>query len=226
MRRSDPIVWWLLAGAAGACLLPWHLQQDGVKFSSLLALFVRDPDQASALAQALMHKRWWLWPLIAALGLAPLGLRPGLDRRRRGGWLVATGAAGLTALVVQAWLIGMRGWSYPLFERLFGELDGRQFGLGLGGAVTFAACTALFTTGLALRGRFGGDRFVAGAVGLLVASILICTVWPVLTILSQALSPPPGMSFAAAVLMSLCWPRISASSASVTGPLKPSEHKR
>ena len=41
----------------------------------------------------------------------------------------------------------------------------------------------LTTTGLAFRGRFGGDRFVAGAVGLLVASILLFTVWPVLTIL-------------------------------------------
>ena len=40
-------------------------------------------------------------------------------------------------------------------------------------------CLVLFTDGLALRGLFKGDRFVAGAVGLLVASILVFTAWPV-----------------------------------------------
>ncbi len=196
--RLDPSIWWWLAAMLGVCVLPWHMQQDGLRLAGLLALFTGDADAASALGQALFHKRAWFWPVIAALVLALAAYLPALDRRRRGNLLLVAGLAGILAIILQGWFIGVRGWSYPFLGQWFGDLDERQFGIGLGGAVAFAAFAALTTTGLALRGLFGGDRFVAGSVGLLIASILLFTVWPVMTILAQALFPPAGMSFGAA----------------------------
>jgi iron(III) transport system permease protein len=64
--------------------------------------------------------------------------------------------------------------------------------------LAFAGFAALLSNGLALTGRFGGDRFTAGAVGLLAASIGLFTVWPVLTVLGQALSAPVDMSLSQA----------------------------
>ena len=207
--RFEASMGWALLAALAVCLMPWHMQQDGLTLSSILAALDPDVEKASALAQALRHKRWWLWPVIGAVALLPLAFRRGLDRRRRGSWLLALGLAGLIAIVMQGWLIGVRGWSYPGLERVLGELGHRQFGIGIGGVAAFGALLALLANGLALRGLFAGDRFVAGTVALLVASILLFTVWPVMTIIGQAFFPPAGLSFSAAfadrMLQSKIW---------------------
>jgi iron(III) transport system permease protein len=122
--------------------------------------------------------------------------------------LLWAGLLGIVAIAAQGWFIGVRGWSYDWLTQVFGELDDRQFGIGWGGCVAFASFVVLTTTGLAFRGRFGGDRFVAGAVGLLVASILLFTVWPVLTILGQALSAPAGQTMGAMFLERFFQPKI------------------
>lgn len=201
-RHADPgldpsaAVW--AVAVLGACILPWHMQAGGVGFGDLGALFSPDANRASALAQAVRFGRFWFWPLLAALALVPLALRPGVRRERRGGILVVAGAIGLAALIAQGWFIGVRGWTVPVLNDWFGRLGDRQFGIGWGGLVTFAALLGLVTNGLALRGFFGGDRFVAAAVGLLVACIGLFTVWPVMTILAQVLRTPPDLTFAQA----------------------------
>jgi iron(III) transport system permease protein len=194
LRRVDASFWWWTAALIAVCLLPWNVLQDGFKAGNALALFATDADSASALGQALFHGRWWFWPILAALTMALASFVPSLSKRTRGDWLLAGGSLGIAAVAAQGWFIGVHGWSYDALTQAFGDLDDRQFGMGWGGCLTFAAFVVLTTTGLALRGRFGGDRFVAGAVGLLAASILIFTVWPVLTILGQALSAPPGQA--------------------------------
>jgi iron(III) transport system permease protein len=199
--------WWL-AAAAGTLLLPWHMQQDGLGPSGLLAIPQSDPEAASALWQALAHGRLWFWPVVAALVAAAPALAPGMERGRRGSWLLAAGLAGLVAIMAQGWFIGVRGWTYPWLNGVFGELEGRQFGIGWGGALAFAGFAALATNGMALRGNFGGDRFTAGAVGLLVASILLFTVWPVLTILGQALSAPAGQTLGEAFVERFLHPKV------------------
>ncbi|MFY7959696.1 MAG: ABC transporter permease [Elsteraceae bacterium] len=206
--KIDSALWWWLAAAVGLCLLPWHMQQDDIGLAGLFALLKDDPEAASALGQSLFHKRFWFWPIIAALIVATTAFRPGLDRRGRGAILLIAGLGGLIAIIAQGWFIGVRGWSYPFLERAFGDLDDRQFGVGWGGAITFAAFAALTTTALALRGLFGGDRFVAGCVGLLIASITLFTVWPVLTILGQALRPPSDTSFATAFVDRMFHPKV------------------
>ena len=58
------------------------------------------------------------------------------------------------------------------------------------GLVAFAA--QALAIGLALRGAFGGDAFVAGAVTAVAASIVLFTAWPVLRILLQAFQDGDG----------------------------------
>ncbi len=206
--KIDPAVWWWIAAAVGVCIVPWHMQQDGMRLGGIVALFTGNADAASALGQSVFHKRFWFWPVIAALAVALAAFSPGLDRGARGKLLLMAGLGGLIAIIAQGWFIGVRGWSYPFLERAFGDLDERQFGIGWGGAIAFAAFAALTTTGLALRGLFGGDRFVAGCVGLLVASIMLFTVWPVATILGQAFRPPSDMTMAAAFMDRMFHPKV------------------
>ncbi len=194
--RPDPAFLWWAVAAFGVTVLPWHMQQDGFRFGAWIAGFKpgADPDTASALMQALGGERPWLWPVVLSLPLALASFLPSLDRAARGRLLIATGAAALAALVAQGWFIGVRGWAYPWLDDAFGPMDGRQFGMGWGAVLAFAGFAAMVTNGLALRGFFGGDRFTAGAVGLLAISILLFTVWPVATILGQALSAPAGLT--------------------------------
>lgn len=211
MKRSDPVLlWWSLA-AIGLLILPWHWLQSGHSISALFALFVGDADATSALMQAISHGRFWFLPILAiwvALGFA---LRSGMSRESRGNILAWLGGLGLVAIIVQAWLIGPRGWFSsvsPLMTPIFGELSERQFGVGVGGALTFFAFLFLFTEGLALKGKFGGDRFIAGAVGFLVACIVLFTVWPVATMLGQAFKAPSDQTLWVAFLDRFFNPKI------------------
>ncbi|MCC7271515.1 MAG: iron ABC transporter permease [Alphaproteobacteria bacterium] len=186
MRHVAP-AWWWVAAAVGATVLPWHMQQAGLGLGDLRAFAAADPDAASAAAQAVLHGRFWFWPVLAALAVGAVGsLPPGLARPRRGALLFAGGVLGLLAVAAQGFAVGIAGWTTPRLASLFGPLDDRQFGIGLGGCVAVLGFLFQATDGLALRGAFKGDRFTAGAVGLLAFSILVFTVWPMATILAEA----------------------------------------
>ncbi len=218
MRFSaTPFFFWSLAAFATA-ILPWHTQQDGVTVAGLMAFGAADAEAASALWQAIAHGRFWFWPVVGALVVALPGALPFGTRGTRGAWLVVGGALGLLAVVTQGLAIGVQGWSWAWAEARFGALDDRQFGIGLGGAMTFIACLLMLTDGLALRGVLRGDRFVTGAVGVLVAAIIIFTAWPVLTMMSQMLTPRGELSAAAAMSDRLFDAKIWGL-ACVTGPL-------
>jgi len=189
---------WLVA-ALGAVLVPWHMQQDGLTVPGLMALGRDDAEASSALWQAFAHGRFWFWPVLAAIGFALPGALPGRSRSRRSVFLVWGGGLGLVAIVAQGIAVGIQGWSWPFLARTFGELDDRQFGIGLGGVMAVIGCLILFTDGLAMRGYFKGDRFVAGAVGVLVGSILLFTAWPVGTVLGQMFTPREELGVAAAM---------------------------
>ena len=171
MRRESTFALWLLA-VFGAAVLPWHIQQDGLTLLGLLAFRADDAEAASALAQALRFGRFWFWPVIAALAVTLPGALPLLSRRARAHWLIAGGAFGLLAIAAQGFAIGINGWTAPWLEAWFGPLDDRQFGIGLGAVLTVAGFLFSLTTGLAYRGLFRGDCFVAGLVGLLVQAVV------------------------------------------------------
>ena len=68
--------------------------------------------------------------------------------------------------------IDIGGWTWRPLAALFGELPGRQPGLGYGAAAVAAASLMFFCRGLALRGWVKGDAFVAGAIGASVALVV------------------------------------------------------
>ena len=195
---GSSLFFWLLA-AIGTALVPWHMQQDGLTIPGLMALGQEDAEASSALWQAIAHGRWWFWPVVAMVALALPGALPAGSARARSTFLLWGGGLGLLAIVAQGLAIGVQGWSFPWLEANFGELNDRQFGFGLGACMAFLGCLVMLTDGLALRGLFKGDRFVSGAVGLLVASIIVFTAWPVLTMMSQMFAPRGDMSIAASM---------------------------
>ncbi|HWT08704.1 MAG TPA: ABC transporter permease subunit, partial [Roseomonas sp.] len=197
MKRPSSLLAWS-AAAIATLLLPWHMQQDGLTLAGLLGFGQEDAEAASALWQAMAHGRFWFWPVVAALVVTLPGALPAGSAATRARFLTWGGAFGVLAIAAQGLAIGVQGWSFAWLGDLFGDLNDRQFGMGLGGAVAFFAFVILLTDGLAMRGLFRGDRFVSGAVGILAASILLFTAWPVLTVLSQMFTPRGDLGVAAA----------------------------
>jgi iron(III) transport system permease protein len=189
---SRPAVAWSAAGLLAAVLLPWYALQDGLGSGAWLAGLWSDDTAADGLAQIVVHGKWWLAPPLAALaGCFAVALLP-MAAARRGACLMATSAVGLALFAVQAFAIGLHGWTANWLTASFGELDGRQFGIGAGGTIVLIAFLSLLSIGLALRGAFGGDAFVAGAMTAVTSSILLFTAWPILHILAQAFQDQDG----------------------------------
>jgi iron(III) transport system permease protein len=187
MNRPSAFIW--LAALIGVVLLPWHMPQSNQTLAGLVALGAGDADEASALWQALAHKRWWFWPILTGVAVAGYGVFLTKTADLKGRLLLLGAGAALAGLVLQGLAIGVRGWSLGFLESAFGDLGDRQFGMGLGAVVTFGAMVLLISDGLALKGYFKGDRFVSASVAVIVASIILFTAWPVLNILSYIFSP-------------------------------------
>ena len=208
MSLMRPVFWWLVA-TAGIVLAPWHAQEAGLGWSALGAIAAADADAASALTQALRFNQFWFWPVVAALLIAAPGAWPRQSRARRRIFLIAGGALGLAAIVLQGALIGIRGWEYPGLEAVFGALDDRQLGVGIGALLALVGFLFLLTDGAALAGAFRGDQFTSGAVGVIVASIALFTLWPILNVLRHAFSPlrdlDPVTSFIARLSDTRIW---------------------
>ena len=199
---NRPLWLWLLAGFAGYLLLPWYAQQDA---NGLLAIgHVFGAEQAAnGVLQAALYGRPWLW--LGLVGLAVAGLGAVMPAgRKQGAVLVVGGALGLLALLLSGFAIGARGWSFDWLNAALGELGARQPGMGWGGFVVLAALLVLMSFGIARRGFFKGDLFVAGAVLTCGSLLALFIVFPVLKALSAAFFLEEG-PFSAGVL----WERIA-----------------
>jgi len=178
--RHRGIAAWLLLGAAAWLLLPWYFQQDLPLLKALGGVF-GGPDTASGAVQALRHGQPWLAIVPLALALAAVGwvLPAG---RAQGRWLLAGGALGVAGLLASGFGIGAQGWAWAWLQALFGALPRGQFGIGLGSALALLALLALLMlagAGIARLGAFKGDVFVAGAVLLCSALLLLFVALPV-----------------------------------------------
>ena len=181
---------WLAVGAAGFLVVPWYAVQDSLLGVGWIKDFA-DKDNAPALLQALTHGRMWLLPLgLLLVAFTPL-LRPTVVRRSRANGLIALGATGFLYLALQGFAIGPRG---VVFESLgaLPALAMGQYGIGLGATLTATAFAMLFSAGLAERGFFKGDAFVAGSVVAVTLLVTTFTFFPVMKILVQAVQDNDG----------------------------------
>jgi len=153
---------WSAVGLLAAVALPWYALQEGLDSGAWLSGLWSAEDYASGLAQIVEHGKWWLAPVPLALAACLVISLVSIGRERRGFLLMLASVTGLVLFVAQALGIGLRGWNAAWLDALFGELDGRQVGLGAGGAVTLIALLCLLSIGLALSGAFGGDEQAAG----------------------------------------------------------------
>jgi iron(III) transport system permease protein len=207
MIPRAPLVW-SAAGLLAALLLPWYALQEGLDSGAWLAGLWSSEDYASGLAQVVEHGKWWLAPVLLALAAcAVIALLP-VARERRGTLLLAASGLGLALFVAQALGIGLRGWTADWLTASFGDLEARQVGIGAGGALVLIALLSLVSIALALRGAFGGDAFVAGAVTTVTASIVLFTAWPILRILVQAFENGDGAFMPALLLERLTTEKI------------------
>jgi len=189
--RRGSIAFWLAVGAAGFLLLPWYALQDSVFLFRWVPHF-GTKEAAPAWLQASLHGRIWLWPLGALLALAGLLLAPGLARATRANALIAIGAVGFAGFFAQGFAIGPTGWYYESLARTLPALAVGQYGVGLGAALVATAFAMLFSVGLAGRGFFKGDAFVAGSVVAVAALVIVFTFFPVFRILLSAVEDAGG----------------------------------
>jgi iron(III) transport system permease protein len=185
-----PLLAWLALGAAGFLLVPWYMLPGSVLSPAWLAAFTTREAAPGAL-QAALHGRAWLWPIAPLFAAAALAALPGLPRRARGNLLLAVGAAGVAWSLAQGFAIGPRGFAAASLVGWFGSVEG-QHGMGLGAALVVTCFAMLFALGLALRGFFKGDVFVAGSVVAVAALVAVFTFFPVIKILLSAVEGADG----------------------------------
>src|SRR6476646_200514 len=181
---------WLAAGTLGFVAVPWYALQDSVLGSAWVRDYAGEPN-ASALIQVIAYGRAWLAP-VAALLVAGFASTAMSARTFRAGAMTAVGALGFLYVLAQGFAIGPRGWSQAWLVSLLRPLDAAQAGMGLGATLAAAAFAMLFAAGIAERGAFRGDPFVACcavAVSVLVATF---TFYPVAAIVGQALQDAHG----------------------------------
>ncbi len=181
---NRPLWVWAILGALGYLALPWYAQQDANGLLAVGQVFATE-QTANGLMQAATFGRPWLW-----LGLVGLCIAGGASLmpagRKQGVVLVAGGALGLAALLLSGFTIGARGWAFEWMTQSLGELGARQPGMGWGGFVVLTALLVLLAFGVARRGFFKGDLFVAAAVLGSGSLLALFIVFPVLKALSAA----------------------------------------
>jgi iron(III) transport system permease protein len=201
----DPtVILWVAVGLIGYVLLPWY-GVDG-NFFSLFWLFdgyPLDDDVAPGLFLVVQGLKPWLAPFAILLLLPLLVWGRAKSDPFVGRLLMLVGAAGLAWMLMQGFGIGLRGWRFGWLTELFGELGDRQFGMGYGALLTASAFLFLFTSGLAARGAIGGDVFVVGTIGFVIAVVSLFVFLPIIAMLANALITPDGVYSISAFLAKL-----------------------
>jgi iron(III) transport system permease protein len=192
-RTTHPVlIFWIIAGWVGYCLLPWYGVEGFWEFEWLVDGWPLDEDYAPAAVLIAMGQKLWLAPMLLALA-APLLV---LGRRKTDPLyarvLVLSGAFGFSWLVAQGLGIGLRGFTAEWLTALFGPLEDRQFGMGYGAMITASSFLFLFTQGIAARGAVNGDVFVTGAIGGVIAVVSVFVFYPILIMMMAAFATDEG----------------------------------
>ena len=163
---------WSVVGVAALALLPWYAIPDGVGIGRIWLLA---PGVAllASLAAVLLDVQ----SRLARRGpgsATPRRADHRDDRATLGRRLLLLGGAGFVYIVVQGFAID------------------HQPGMGLGAALVSTSLLMLFALGLAARGFFKGDAFVAGAVVVVAVLVGLFTFYPVARILLSAVQGSDG----------------------------------
>ena len=173
--RERVLAGWLAVGAVGFLVVPWYALQDTVLAVAWLRNWT-SKEAAPALLQIFAYDRVWLAPLGLLLLFGASLLTPAFARRTHGFGLLLIGGVGLVYFFAQ-------GFAIP---------PPRQYGMGLGASLVGSAFAVMFAQGLADRGYFKGDAFVAGGVVVIALLVAVFTFYPVLTILVSAVEDVNG----------------------------------
>jgi iron(III) transport system permease protein len=170
-RSQRAAAFWLAVGVVGVALVPWYAVPDSIWSFDWIAHW-RTKENGPAWLHAYSFGRAWLWPVVALLaaGAGALAL-PRSERMAIA--FIAIGALGFIYTLGQGFVIGPTGWYFESLKTVLPPLATGQYGMGLGAFFALSAFAMLFALGLAGRGYFKGDAFVAGSavgVALLVGS--------------------------------------------------------
>lgn len=166
---------WLGLLLVSALALPWYAV-GGLGASALTLGFADRP---------------WLLPVVGiALALAALAAT-NRDWRRHAA-LLPLAIAGLAALLLQAFGIGLNGPALPLVGQLFPTAEAGQTGMGAGAFLTGFALLGLISDGLAARGFCRGERFASACVIVIVALLSLFVFFPILKLGAAAFTDETG----------------------------------
>ena len=160
-RGHRAAAFWLAVGAVGVALVPWYAVPDSIWSLDWIAHW-HTKENGPAWLHASSFGRAWLWPVAAFLA-AGTGALAIARSESRANALIAIGALGFTYTLGQGFVIGPTGWYFESLKALLPALAAGQYGMGLGAFFALSAFAMLFSLGLAGRGDFRGDAFVAEA---------------------------------------------------------------
>ena len=171
---------WVAVGWLGFVILPWNaIGGQGFFSVGWLTTYPLGMRAAPAAVQLFADGRLWLLPLVVVLALATIVFVRPTAKENAARYLIVAGGAGLAIILAIALAIDITGWTSPALAALFGDLPGRQPGLGYGTLAVAAASLMFLCQGLALRGWVKGDAFVAGAIGASVSLVALFTLYPI-----------------------------------------------
>ena len=200
---------WLAAGWLGFAVLPWNaIGGQGFFALNWLAAYPLDVRAAPALVQLIHHGRSWLLPIVFTLSLPLVATARFVTDRVASTVLFLAGATGFATIGLIALAIDISGWTWAPLASIFGELRGRQPGLGYGALLVAAAALMFVCQGLALRGFVKGDAFVACAIGASVTLVGLFTLYPIARLLLRAFVDADGNASASALMSRVAQSRI------------------
>ncbi|CUH48836.1 Sulfate transport system permease protein CysW [Ruegeria atlantica] len=187
------MIFWIVAGWVGFCILPWYGVEDGFfAFEWLIDGYPFDEDYAPAAFLIGQGEKLWLAPLIIPLITSLFALRRKKSDPLYAKILIASGAIGFGWLIAQGFGIGIRGFNFEWLMALFGDLGDRQFGMGYGALLLASAYLFLFTQGIAARGAINGDVFVVSAIGGVIVIVTVFVFLPIAKMLLAAFITEEG----------------------------------
>ena len=191
---NKTVLLWLCIGLVGFFLLPWYVQEDGFwSFEWLTGGYPFDSDYAPAAFLLGQGVKLWLAPMLIFLALPFLVVGKHKTEPIFAKVLLFSGIGGLTWLLFQGFVIGIKGWQFGIFEAMFGPLGDRQFGLGYGAMLLAACYLFMITIGAAARGAVNGDIFVVSSIGFVIAIVGIFIFYPIVGMLAGALRDNDGV---------------------------------